>query len=85
MPEAHLLEIEDNLNRILRDGECFSLKQLDIKGGDICSIFEARGEEVGLMLDVLLDAVIKGHCQNKKENLINYLKDYTLNQNGGLK
>ncbi len=84
-PDAKLLKIEDALMRILREGECFSLKQLDIKGGDICRAFDARGEAVGLMLDILLDAVIKERCQNKKEDLISYLKDYTLNQNGGLK
>ncbi|MBQ9737235.1 MAG: CCA tRNA nucleotidyltransferase [Clostridia bacterium] len=81
----NLLKVENALNHILREGECFSIRQLDIKGGDVCSIFEAQGKKVGLMLDVLLDAVIRGQCQNKKENLISYLKDYILNQNGGLK
>ena len=85
VPDDNLLKVEDALNHILRKGECFSLRQLDIKGGDICSIFKVQGEEIGLMLDVLLEAVIRGQCQNKKENLISYLKDYISNQNGGLK
>ena len=77
--DDNLLKVEDTLDRVLREGECFSLRQLDVKGGDICSVFEVQGKKVGLMLEALLDAVIRGKCQNKKEDLISYLKDYILN------
>ena len=58
---------------ILSQEECYSLKNLEINGHDIIKLgFE--GKEIGLALDLLLNAVIEGKCVNKKNDLYDYLE-----------
>ena len=64
---------EETAKRILSQKECFSLKNLEINGYDIMKLgFE--GKETGLALDLLLNAVIEGKCENKKDALCYYLE-----------
>ncbi len=60
-----LKEIEEN-------GECCTLSQLNVTGKDILKK-GFSGEEIGKTLDALLDAVIEGKVQNRKDDLLTYI------------
>lgn len=56
-------------NEILKEDECFTLKQLDINGNDLKSIGITEGKEIGRILKLLLSFVIDGKIENNKESL----------------
>lgn len=58
---------------ILKQEECFSLKNLRINGNDIMNL-GYKGRRVGEILNILLDAVIDGKTENSKEQLVEYIK-----------
>ena len=64
LPELRALAEE-----VLRDKECFSLKTLDINGGDLIALGFREGKEIGLILQRLLDGVIDGRLENTYEAL----------------
>ena len=53
---------------------CYSIKQLDITGNDLINAGIPEGKQLGQTLDMLVDAVIDGKVENKKDKLLNYLK-----------
>ena len=55
------------LERILTDGDCFSLRQLAVTGRDLGL---PPGPKVGKRLNRLLDAVIEGELPNERELLL---------------
>lgn len=57
------------LNRIIEDGQCFSLKDLDINGNDLLEIGFKEGKDIGYVLKRLLDLVLEGELKNEKEVL----------------
>lgn len=59
---------------ILRDGDCCHLHNLALKGNDLASEFNLKGPNIGKGLNLLLDAVIEGKCQNTRSSLIEYFK-----------
>ena len=59
--------------KIIADEECFSLKQLAVKGGDLVQM-GYQGREVGEKLNFLLQSVISDRCANEKKVLTDYLK-----------
>lgn len=60
--------------KIISEKECFSIKDLGLNGNDM--IKEGlRGEEIGRALDLLLNAVIEGKCENTAEALLKYIKE----------
>lgn len=65
---------ERELNRIISDGEPFSLKDLAINGNDLIALGYS-GKEIGTKLEYLLDAVINDKIENKKSKLLDYLSD----------
>ncbi len=67
------------LDQIISNNDCFSLKQLDITGGDLKENFSLSGREIGSALDKLLDAVIEEKCENKKDTLLSYFKSVSKN------
>lgn len=67
------------LDQIISSNDCFSLKQLDITGGDLKENFSLSGREIGSALDKLLDAVIEEKCENKKDTLLSYFKSVSKN------
>ena len=66
---AQLFETEALLNRVLAQEQCFSLRQLAVNGADLQAL-GLRGRPVGEMLHALLDAVIDGRTDNRRETLL---------------
>lgn len=67
---ADIAAIEAALDQILAEGQCYSLKQLAIKGDELLEMGLAEGMEIGQLLRRLLDEVIEGSCPNQKATLI---------------
>ena len=65
-----LSKIEDLIDEVLQEDECFSLKDLAINGKDLMSIGYKSGKELGNTLNKLLQLVIDGDCPNEKEKLL---------------
>ena len=57
------------LRRILKSGECFSLRHLAVDGDDLLAL-GLRGRELGEMLDFLLDYVMEYPDNNRRELLL---------------
>lgn len=62
--------------KVIDENQCFSLKQLAIKGDDLIALGIPRGKKLGDTLEALLDAVIDGRVENDKNKLIEYLKNH---------
>lgn len=71
--KAEMDFLEKTAKDILLKRECFSLEDLAINGTDLMKLGIPTGKEIGNSLQFLLNAVIDGEVQNKKENLINFL------------
>ena len=63
------------LDEIIANEKCFSLKQLEIKGGDLIGMGIPKGERIGTILNTLLDEVIDEKIPNKKDVLIKRAKE----------
>lgn len=57
---------------ILKYGECFTLKELDISGQDLIEAGILPGKEMGQIMANLLDMVMQYPCLNKKAFLLQY-------------
>ncbi|MBO4860737.1 MAG: CCA tRNA nucleotidyltransferase [Clostridia bacterium] len=70
---AFLDELRDTAKRVIATGECYTLRQLALKGGDIKRL-GVRETEIGEILGQALDAVIDEKVPNEKLALIEYLR-----------
>lgn len=61
----------DFISEVKNGNLCVTQKQLAVKGDEIASY--VSGEKIGEMLDILLEKVIKGEIENKKDDLIYYV------------
>lgn len=61
---------------VIADGLPYALSHLNVSGEDVLSL-GIVGKEVGTALNAALEAVIFGVVQNKKLELLNYIKSYT--------
>lgn len=72
------LKIYDNIQnlieKIVKNKECYNLKHLAVNGDDIISLGYYQGEVIGNILDYLLNMVIEEKAENNKEELINIIK-----------
>lgn len=59
--------------KIIRENQCFSLKNLALNGNDIMELGYS-GKEVGNALEFLLNSVIEGKCDNDSEKLKEFLR-----------
>jgi len=64
-----LKHIEDMLNDIIINRDCFSIKDLAVNGNDLINIGYKQGKELGAALNQLLQQVLDG-CENDKEKLL---------------
>ena len=67
--------IKELYNEIIKNDECYSLKQLAINGNHLQEV-GFLGESIGEALQFLLTAVIEGKVKNSEQHLISYLKKY---------
>ena len=67
-------QLEQLLNVVLQEDQCFSLKQLAVKGDDLLAL-GLRGREIGETLDKLLDLVVEGEAPNERELLLHYVEE----------
>lgn len=65
---------EDLLDMVLASGECFSLKQLAVKGNDLTAL-GLQGPAVGRALNELLEQVIEDKLPNDRGMLLTYVKE----------
>lgn len=77
----NIISIESELDLILDQNECFSLKDLKINGKDLIEIGFNKGKEIGEILNYLLEKVIENPELNKKEELINETVKFRVAQN----
>ncbi|MEG0614541.1 MAG: HD domain-containing protein [Oscillospiraceae bacterium] len=69
-----LLDIEEiSAKKILENGECFSLKQLAIKGGDLINL-GVEPCKIGEILENILGQVINEKVPNERETLMKILQ-----------
>lgn len=64
-------KIEAVAREIIESQQCFSLKDLAVKGDDIAAL-GLRGRDIGTALKKLLNAVIDGKAENTKDSLLEY-------------
>lgn len=72
--QALIGQWEDLLNVVLESGECFSLRQLAVKGGDLTAL-GLQGPAVGKALQELLELVIDEKMPNDRDMLLEYVKE----------
>ncbi len=60
---------------VIAQGQCFSLHDLAVNGGDLLALGMQPGKAVGSALKLLLDAVIDGRVPNEKDALLAYLAE----------
>lgn len=72
MREAKLKNLslaEYTFERILKDGECYKIKDLNINGSDLIHLGISDGKTIGLILEALLDNVIDETIENDTVSL----------------
>jgi len=68
--------IEDILEEILQEQECFSLKDLAVNGNDVKKTMNLKeGKDVGYWLNEILKRVIDGELKNNRNDLIYWMKE----------
>ena len=60
--------------KMQKEGEVFSLKNLAIDGNDVLSLGVLQGAEVGMYLNVVLNQVVSGCLANERDILLKHLK-----------
>jgi len=73
MDKNEYLMLRDTAIGIIERGECYNLKTLAVNGRDILSCGVRAGHDIGKTLDELLELVIDGKLENKKEELLAYI------------
>lgn len=68
--------IEQILEEVLQEDECFSLKDLAVDGKDLMDIGYKSGRQLGAALQGLLDCVIGEEVNNNKEELLELAKGW---------
>jgi len=72
--------IKRTMKSIVDEAECFSLKDLAVKGGDIAALGVEKGPEIGRILNILLEAVIDEKVSNEREALLELARAQKVNQ-----
>lgn len=68
--------IENILEEILQEQECFSLKDLAVNGNDVKKKMKLKeGKDVGYWLNEILKRVIDGELENNRDDLIYWMKE----------
>ncbi|MEG2930119.1 MAG: hypothetical protein RR846_11345, partial [Oscillospiraceae bacterium] len=70
--------VRANLKNILETKQCFTVKDLDIKGNDLIALGINQGKDIGITLNNLLNLVIEEKIENTREELIKVLNNNQL-------
>ena len=73
-PVESLSAIPELVKKIRAEESCFNLSGLAVGGDDLIRAGIPQGEEIGKILQMLLDKVIDGELPNDKEILLNEIK-----------
>lgn len=68
--EEYLRQVREVFDEVIKEQECFSLKDLAVSGGDLIQAGIKPGKEMGDLLKYLLEIVIEHPEENEKEHLI---------------
>lgn len=71
-----LEQASDLLDRIIREGDCCSLRQLKINGNDLIHAGVPSGPQLGSILHFLLTEVIEERCANERGALLQLAKHF---------
>ncbi len=66
---SYIEQYEALYNKILREGQCICKKDLAVSGSDLIALGMKTGKEIGMVLDMLFDAVLEHPQWNTKEKL----------------
>lgn len=67
---AELEELRALAERIVAQGQCFSLKDLEVNGRDVLAAGVPAGPQVGRVLNDLLERVLSGELPNERDILL---------------
>ena len=73
------LSASELLYEVVRNGECYRVRDLNINGKDIISLGVTDGKKIGDILNYLLNKVIEEEIPNEKGILIETAQEYILN------
>ena len=76
--QEHYDKLEIIAGEIIAKEECFSLKSLAVNGRDLIEVGYSQGPELGAALEKLLECVISGEIDNKKEELLKKAIDFSI-------
>lgn len=68
-------ETRNIMERLLADHVCLTMQDLAVTGADLIAAGVPRGPIVGILLDKLLDRVAEGRLENRKDTLIDWVKE----------
>ena len=66
----YINNIEHLYKKVIDDGDCLSLKELAVKGGDLMEIGVPKGAKLGEILNILLYKVLDNPKYNNREKLL---------------
>lgn len=72
---GHLIETREAIQLCIREKECFSLEHLELNGADLLRLGFGEGPSIGLLLDEILEKVIRGDLVNHHDELIRYASE----------
>lgn len=67
---AELEELRAMAEEIIAQGQCFSLKDLEVNGRDVLAAGVPAGPQVGRVLNGLLERVLRGELPNERDILL---------------
>lgn len=70
------IAVRELVDSILAENQCFTIKDLTVCGTDVLDLGVPQGKLVGEILNHLLDKVISGELDNKREVLMDEAKYY---------
>lgn len=73
--KSNLRKTETIMEKIVSENECYSLSTLAVKGTDLVAAGIPKGPKVGMFLNEMLEKVMDGELENKKEVLLGYAKN----------
>ena len=70
LSDSSLEKLFEVVQEIVSKGECYARSQLDVTGDDLALAGIKQGKDMGKILSALLDEVIAGELENRREDLI---------------